>query len=101
MVCVREVVVALADACGTAEVVDRDGGVAPLGEPKDDLLVEAVKARTSGRTTTPRPLGASGVAWNAANWLPSEASSTTSWCETAAPTICGMGGAESGSWHTP
>ena len=40
---VVEVVVALADACGPAEVVERDRGVAALGEAQRELLVEAVE----------------------------------------------------------
>ena len=44
--------------------------------------------------------GSSGVAANAAKRLPSAASSTRSSCETAAPEIGGIGGAESRSKHT-
>ena len=46
---VRELVVALADARRAAEVVERDGGVAALGEAQRELLVEAVEAAHVGQ----------------------------------------------------
>src|SRR4051812_34589670 len=49
--------------------------------------------------TTPVVAGPSGVARNAANWLPSAALSTRSSCETAAPEMTGIGGKESSSKH--
>src|SRR6185436_2092606 len=50
--------------------------------------------------TTPTSDASSGVAANAANLLPSAASSVRSLCETAAPRRTGIGGAESRSKHT-
>src|SRR5438067_13469476 len=50
--------------------------------------------------TTPAPFGSSGVAMNAAKRFPSDASSTRSSCETAAPEMTGIGGEESRSKHT-
>src|ERR671934_2008981 len=50
--------------------------------------------------TTPRLLGSSGAAWNAAKRFPSAASRTRSSCATAAPRTTGIGGSESSSKHT-
>src|SRR4029077_5354704 len=49
--------------------------------------------------TTPVAAGDSGVARNAANWLPSAAVSVSRSCETAAPAITRTGGVESVSKH--
>ncbi len=98
---VVEVVVALRDAGGAPEVVERDGRVAALGEAQRELLVEAVEAthvrqdHDAGRRRPRRAMRP-----NAANRLPSAASSTSSSCETAAPEMTGIGGSESRSKHT-
>src|SRR5919106_843920 len=49
----------------------------------------------------PARAGSSGAAKKAAKRFPSEASSVRSSCETAAPEIAGIGGAESRSKHIP
>lgn len=74
--------------------VETDGACETVPAGRGDVR------RTSGRTTTPTTLGSSGVAANAASRLPSRASRTRSWCETAAPAIAGIDGSESNSKHT-
>src|SRR5262245_39227655 len=54
----------------------------------------------SGRTTTPAPLGWSGMPANAMKRFPSSASSTSGRWETAAPAMGGMGGRASYGAHT-
>ena len=50
---VRELVVALADAGGAAEVVERDRGEAALGEAQRELLVEAIQPAHVGEHDDP------------------------------------------------
>ena len=50
---VLEVVVALLDAGGAPEVVDRDRGVPALGEAERELLVEAVEPADVGQDHDP------------------------------------------------
>lgn len=55
----------------------------------------------SGRIAIPDPEGSSGVAAKAASSFPSAAVRTRSSCDTAAPEMTGIGGAESRSKHIP
>ena len=96
---VGEVVVALADAGGAAEVVDRDGGVAALGEAQGELLVEAVEPAHVGQDDDADRRGRVGRAAKAAKRVPSAEREHEVLCETAAPAISGMGGEESSSKH--
>ena len=50
---VGELVVALGNACGAPEIVDRDGRVAALGETERELLVEAVQPPHVGEHDDP------------------------------------------------
>ena len=97
MLRIREVLVALPDPGRAAEVVDRDGRDALLAEPQGELLVEVVQATNVGKNDDAAPSRRIGPAANAANRVPSAASSTRSSCETDAPAIGGIGGPESGS----
>ena len=84
-----EVVVALPDARGPAEVVEGDGGVAALGEAQRELLVEAVEPADVGEDDDADARRLVGRAANAANRVPSADSSTRSSCEMAAPRMIG------------
>ena len=97
---VREVVVALRDARGAAEIVDRDGRVTALGEAQRELLVEVVQPADVGKDDDPRPARLVGKRGYAANRLPSAASSVRSSERTGAPPErAGIGGTESSSKH--
>ena len=83
---VVEVVVALRDAGRAAEVVERDGAVAALGEAQRQLLVEAVEAANVRQDHDARADGLVRAARRRRrSRFPSAASSTRSSCETAAP----------------
>ena len=100
MLHVGELVVAFCHAGGTAEVVERDRGVAPLTEAERKLLVEPIQPTDIRQDDHADRAGSSGTAEKAANLVPSAATSTMSWEVTGAPPErTGIGGRESISKH--
>ena len=97
---VLEVVVALADAGGAAEVVDRDREVARArrSAARAPRRSGTGRARPGGRRRRCAP-ARRGTRRTRRSSAPSAASSTRSSCETAAPAIAGIGGSESSSKH--
>jgi hypothetical protein len=96
---VLEVVAAPGGTCRSPEVVEGDGRIAAFGEPKGELLVEAVEPANVGKDDDADARRLLGAAAKAANAFPSAAWRVSSSCETAAPRMTGIGGDESSSKH--